>query len=445
MATKSQQKKQRREAQKEKEKSELDTVADKHEAEVEIGPIMGRKKKQRKEKVNSAGGGSTPVASRPQSPGSQEMVGPEKRSIILPVVNQSPTSHSQQTEIESAAKKAAESKGKGKAKSEESVLAEPPASATEAQDIVEKPIPTPTSVLQDLVSSGLIPDPDKLVVLRAPASVNQRADSLGDLQDLDHKLIITEDDRATLQAGKPVHKVSQGTGRIMLTPNGDCVRNLTPTEEERYLELQSRIRNDSGPTAFVPPRSNAGTGFTLIGGRAVPNGPPTFFPPVDKAGVIPPIDPVSRIQRDEALNYINQYVLPSLSTNSQLERALNANAFDTEILRPKDSQSWGGYNTGIGHGIDVLGTQGEHHMSSEAPYGASSNDGVLARGLESMTAHFAVERDNSRGQPLGNVTLLSLADSESALQNAKKETEKLEKSFNQLLKKNRRLLLGTGH
>lgn len=62
-----------------------------------------------------------------------------------------------------------------------------------------------------------------------------------------------------------------------------------------------------------------------------------------------------------------------------------------------------------------------------------------------MTAHFAVGRESSRGQPLGNVTLLSLSDSETAMQSAKKETEKLEKSLNQLLKKNRRLLLGAGH
>jgi CCR4-NOT transcription complex subunit 4 len=62
-----------------------------------------------------------------------------------------------------------------------------------------------------------------------------------------------------------------------------------------------------------------------------------------------------------------------------------------------------------------------------------------------MTAHFAVGRENERGQPHGNVSMLSLSESETALQLAKKETEKLEKSLNQLLKKNRRLLLGAGH
>jgi CCR4-NOT transcription complex subunit 4 len=62
-----------------------------------------------------------------------------------------------------------------------------------------------------------------------------------------------------------------------------------------------------------------------------------------------------------------------------------------------------------------------------------------------MTAHFAIGKDIDRGQPLGNVSLLSLSEAETAMQMARKETENLEKRFNTMLKKNRRLLLGAGH
>jgi CCR4-NOT transcription complex subunit 4 len=183
-------------------------------------------------------------------------------------------------------------------------------------------------------------------------------------------------------------------------------------------------------------------GFALIGGRAVPNGPPAYFPPIDSS--TPNLDPISKIQRDEALSYINQYVLPSISTNSQLEKALNANALGAEILGSNDSQTWGSWGTAAGanHTTDGMEAAIERR---ENPYGLRRDTSILATGLQNMTAHFTLGQENGRTQPLGNVALLSLEDSEKALQSAKKETEKLEKSLNQLLKKNRRLLFGAGH
>ena len=47
----------------------------------------------------------------------------------------------------------------------------------------------------------------------------------------------------------------------------------------------------------------------------------------------------------------------------------------------------------------------------------------------------------SNGAPFGSVPLMSLEDAEQALSAARKETEKLEKTLNQTIKKNRRLLL----
>jgi CCR4-NOT transcription complex subunit 4 len=434
--TKSMQKKQRKEAQKEKEKSELEAAAAKPEPEAEIAPIMGRKKKQRKEKpINSATGGSTPAASRPPSP---EPVDEEMKSLPEALEQTGPAPEklaSAEQELNQPTGRAPDLKGKGKNKTIRPTTPELVSNFAEDEDeVVEKPIPTPASILQELISSGAIEDAAKLNILKHPNVSFRHQDQPLDFQNANHKLTITPEDRAALLSGLPVHKVAEGPNRIMLTPNGDCVRNLTPEEEERYLELQAHIAEEAGPTAFFSAKHQASNGFTLIGGRAVPNGPPAFFPLAH--GNATPMDPVSKIQRDEALSYINQYVLPSLSTNSQLEKALNANALDAEMLRSGDASTWTSW------GSDPAAP---HPENGEGPYGAHHHEGILASGLENMTAHFAVGRDIARGQPLGNVSLLSQSEAESALQMARKETESLEKKLNTLLKKNRRLLLGSGH
>lgn len=435
--TKSQLKKARKEAMREMTEQELAAVE--HPEVEEIGPIMGRKKKQKKPKADNAPP-SKAAASRPEMPKAAEKIEVEKTRKASALADNSKNSASPTADAISKAEDS-KIKAKSKAKAEEVVLPEPPAPSVEHEDEdAEKPIPSPGTVLRDLYTHGEIAEPNTLAILNAPPGYNHRSEFRGDIQELDGKLVITEEDRADLIAAKPVRK-EQGHNRIMLTPNGDCVRNLTQQEEDRYLQLQQRIAEESGPTQFVPARHNATNGFTLIGGRAVPNGPPTFFPPLDGTHPNGPMDPVSKIQRDEALSYINQYVLPSLSTNSQLERALNANALDTEMLRPADPQTWASW----GQQGQNQGANPDNRSGQETPYGGNRQDGILASGLESMTAHFAVGRENGRGgQPLGNVTLLSLPDAESALQAARKETDKLEKSFNQMMKKNRRLLLG-GH
>ena len=437
--TKSMQKKQRREAQKEKEKLDVELTAAKPELEPEIGPIMGRKKKQKKERtVHSAAGGSTPAVSRPASPGLVDPVNEETKSVAETAEQLQDQSTGSSTPVEKATNKSTsklpDSKGKGKAKVQRPATPEPVPSVTEPEEeITEKPIPTPASVLQDLLSSGIIPDVSNLNFLKAPSVNFRHQDAPVDMQNAHPKLTITAEDRAELLAGKPVFKNIEGGSRIMLTPNGDCVRNLTSEEEKRYLELQARIAEEAGPTAFFSAKHHANNGFTLVGGRAVPNGPPSFFPLPNSATT--PMDPVSKIQRDEALSYINQFVLPSLSTNSQLEKALNANALDVDMLRSSESSTWASW------GGDPAAP---HVETGEGPCGGS-HDGILATGLESMTAHFAIGKDIDRGQPLGNVSLLNLSEAESAMQMARKETENLEKKLNALLKKNRRLLLGSGH
>ena len=136
------------------------------------------------------------------------------------------------------------------------------------------------------------------------------------------------------------------------------------------------------------------------------------------------------------LGYINQYVLPSMAGNAQLENALNAKARDPEMNRAGESSAWAQW------GNDPTPPPADGAYGAAA---AHSQDGILATGVEGITAHFSVGRDVEGGAPLASVTMLSLRDAEAAMQAARKETEGLEKRLNALLKKNRRLLLGSGN
>lgn len=436
--TKSMQRKQRKEVQKEKERAEIEAAATKTEPEPEIAPIMGRKKKVKKEPIHSATGGSTPAVSRPPSPGPSESVVEEPKvkeeRVEQPAKAEEKASLASSESSGRDQQKTQDSKGKGKAKTQRQPSPEPAPVASEAEDeSVNKPMSTPASIFQYLMSSGFIKDVNDLAFLKNPPVSYRHQDPVTENPSFNQKLVITPEDRAALLSGQPVHKITEGSGRIMLTPNGDCVRNLTAEEEKRYLYLQSRIAEQLGATAFVSSRHHAGNGFALIEGRAVPNGPPSFFPMSNTATA--PMDPVGKINRDEALSYINQYVLPSLSTSMQLEQALNANALDTEMMRSGASAAWTSWGTD---------PTTPHLENNENGYGPTNREGIIATGLESMTAHFAVGGDMTRSQP-SSVSLLSLPESETAMQLARKDAEILEKRLNALIKKNRRIMLGSSH
>lgn len=437
--TKSMQRKQRKEIQREKEKAELEAAAPKAEREPEIAPILGRKKKVKKERtIHSAAGGSTPAVSRPASPGPSETVEPPKLKEEMIQQQAQAEEKGVPAEPESSSRnapKAQDGKGKGKAKMQQQQPSPEPVSIVPEpeEEAVSKPMPTPASILKDLANEGAIKDPNNLSFFKHPPLAYRHPDPVVD-PSFNQKLTITADDRAALLSGKPVHKVTDGPGRIMLTPNGDCVRNLTEEEEQAYLGLQARIAEQSGATAFVPARHNTGNGFALIEGRAVPNGPPSFFPTLNSG--TPPMDPVAKINRDEALGYINQYVLPSLSTNMQLEQALNSNALDAEVMRNGASSAWTSWGTD---------PTTSHLENNENGYGGPTNrEGMIATGIETMTAHLAISGDMTRNQS-NTVNLLSLSDSESAMQHARKDAELLEKRLSALIKKNRRLVMGGGH
>lgn len=504
--TKSQQRKQRKDALK---KESATIAAQPVKAEpVEIAPIIGRKKKQKKDKPSSRN--ATPTVSRPGTP-----LAPQPAPV------KEAKEHSEVKEIKEAKEvkevkevKEESSAYRSTANETTTLTDEPPVpkrygdpkgKATDGakrnlDSTTPRTLPTPASVLHDLQEARLAPDGvESLAFFK---SVSTQLDkwrndaNSGSLRDLatkntmtPTKSIVTEDDQTALLAGKPVRKVVDGV-RILLTPNGDCIRNLSEEEEDRFLELQHLVAESAAsPAAFVSPRHESGGGFSLIKGRAVPNGPPSYFPPAPGAF---PSDPVNKIQREEAIYYINQYVLPRLNLNARemsLPKAMSSWTTDPRGTAAQAAANlssvapwlYGGispsphdvdiddvtadaaapelnYPGPVGAFADPLHHAPHHHYHAHpppsfSPYFDLQNGGPApphAPEDELSLAAAAAAATTTAGDskhavgftnPFGNVPLMSLEDAEQALSAARKETEKLEKSLNQLMKKNRKLLM----
>ncbi|KAK0667975.1 general negative regulator of transcription subunit 4 [Cercophora samala] len=472
--TKSQQRKQRKELTK-KESAVLAAQPVKPEPEVEIGPIIGRKKKQKKEKEKpvaaptTAKSTSEPPAASPAPPTKETKESKE----VKEVKEESSTYRSTANETTTLT---------GEPTHKNRYDSTTPDGSSQQSAAVPREGPLPHEILQSLHDSGLVPENLEKLAFFQPATVpldrwknDINAAGLWELAAKNTmtptKNMVTEEDQAILLSGKPVRKVVDGV-RILITPNGDCVRNLTADEEERFLELQNEIAEESAsPASFVSARHETGSGFSLVKGRAVPNGPPSYFPQGKGAF---PSDPVNKIQREEAIYYINQYVLPRLNLNSRdmsFPKAISnwtgqggsgnagqqqaqANAAAAANLGAMAPWLYGAGGPGMpGQGAHDMADAVAPELSYPGPVGAFAEAGSSPGGFASYLEGGIDGEQNQRhvppgaggpAGPFGNVPLMSLEDAEQALSAARKEAEKLERSFVSLVKKNRKLLLSSG-
>ncbi|KAH7151701.1 hypothetical protein B0J13DRAFT_438123 [Dactylonectria estremocensis] len=452
--TKSQQRKQRKDAL----KQDTKLIAEVALAEGEVhAPVLGRKKKQKKEK---------PVKSLTPT---NAAATPALEAVTVEALALKPTEKEKPKEREaeerpvmskSAQKKAA--KGKGKERERESekdkdkeaekekempVSTSPTGLAPKAADSdeqdeqaeqAEKLQLGPGSVFADLRKALWTPAIDKLQIIRLITGGSSRADhgsgshhakQAGHCKECSCKCgEIQDEDLAALRAGRPVRKQFHVDGsRMLITPNGDCVRGLTAEEEDAFLELQAAIASTAeNPGAFIAPRHQPGSGaFSLIKGRAVPNGRPNIFPSTAQPQSQ---DPIGKLQREDALSYINQYVLPRLNL--------------------------GATNMGFPKGTSPTKDAAAASLNSLAPYfygpDAAAGVGIYSPpdGARNM-ADFgpAGMQPDERGKTIGmgGMPLMSVEDAEGALAAARRETDKLEKGLNQVIRRNRRLLLGGGN
>lgn len=435
--TKSQQRKQRKDAL--KQDTKLISEAPKPEPE-EHAPVVGRKKKQKKEKPPKAASSKSKAAEPALEPDEDNDKSKKLDSAAATEV----------TEVADA--KLANEPEPQKSKDNETISEEGKEVERpkyQVEDIYEPvsqlPQLGPTSVFNDIKNSLWASAIDRLHMLKSVSSGSSRADhgsksaavaaaakgeepapckdcacKCGEIQDAD---------LAELRAGKPVRKQFHVDGsRMLITPNGDCIRGLSAEEEYAFLQLQASIAADAeNPGAFVFQRHQPGNGaFSLIKGRAVPNGRPNIFPATSQPQSH---DPIGKLQREDALNYINQYVLPRLNL--------------------------GATNVGWPKGATVRQDAAAASLNSLAPYfygpDAAAGVGIYSApdSKDFAPASSAVPPGEDGGKCGGTgvsgMPLMSVDDAEAALGAARKETEKLEKRLNALIKTNKRVLLGTGN
>ncbi|KAM0426640.1 hypothetical protein ACHAPT_007956 [Fusarium lateritium] len=434
--TKSQQRKQRKDVL----KQETKLIAEALKEPEEHAPVLGRKKKQKKEKPTKT---PQPAPATPV----QEPAKAEPTPVEPPAPEQPKEKESEEKPAKSKTAQKKSAKAKGKAKEVEPEIAptpqSPPESATtepETPEAPEKPQAGPPSVFTEIKNALWSSSIDKLHLLKPisgslsrtdPNSANNSANKAGHCKDCSCKCgEIQDEDLAALRAGKPVRKQFHVDGsRMLITPNGDCIRGLTPEEEDAFLELQAAIAATAeNPGAFIAPRHQPGSGaFSLIKGRAVPNGRPNIFPATAQPQSQ---DPIGKLQREDALSYINQYVLPRLNL--------------------------GATNMGFPKGASPTKDAAAASLNSLAPYfygpDAAAGVGIYtppdgARAMQdfSSAGMSSEERGKNFGMGVSGMPLMSVEDAEGALAAARRETEKLEKGLNQVIRRNRRLLLGNGN
>lgn len=478
--TKSQQRKARKDATK-KEAAAI-AVQTKPEPEVVIAPIVGRKKKQKKEPKQQTlpKDATPPVESRPQSPSPAEkpvekegkLAAEEKVSTYRQAVNESMSL--EEPLIPRSRRKEGAASSTGEA----------------SKPVTDRPIPPPAAILHELASAGWITDVDALSLLKGITSTSHRSEQYTPVVPKDGlteiKSMLSEEDQQALLSGKPVHKIIDGS-RVLLTPNGNCVRNLTAAEEQRYLELLAELAEKVGdPATYVHSRHEAGNGFSVIKGRAVANGTPSYFPQGPATTTadglrLPAIsDPMQKMTREEALANINQSILPRLnlgtanlntlaavtdpkhSLNTSPGAGQNNNAPPTPPLSKQDLAnatnalnslaplilnfaSSGSPSSTAALAAELTGQSAGSSLAKLDPtdeFSGMANTMTATPSMPSLSSSVAGKSGNVGGSSsaLANFPMMSVEDMEQAFALAKKEAEKMEKSLNQVIKKNRKLL-----
>ncbi|KAI1074183.1 hypothetical protein F5B20DRAFT_466985 [Whalleya microplaca] len=430
--TKSQQRKQRKEASKEAAAQIAETKP--VEPEVEIAPILGRKKKQKKERKTTS---ASIAPSRPETPSAADsqadMPEPQKANIKSP-----------SDEINKTGKRAkdatpiAESPRVREAKSRD--VKSPPRSPTAVDTSIKLNESTKTTVLT----------PDYVSHTTETKQEQPVDEDIGDIPNLRDVL------RAIVEGGElsdpeaisffrsiqgyrsdsPVRK-TVNEHPVLLTPNGDCLLNLTEDEANLFLELQDLLRADSvRPTAFSAPRYAPATGFSLVKNRAVPNGTPSYFPSGPDNY---PSDPVGKMHREEAISCINQHVLPSLNLSSY--KSMGSGSSSSSSPNP---------NFGKNVNLQQLApwiypsssTDGNSAEDQRKMFSGRAGDDFPSVGTADAAAYPGYDSPDGSGPSpaIGSTPLMSVEDAEAAWGQSKKQHEALDKKFRQLQTKNRRLV-----
>lgn len=305
--------------------------------------------------------------------------------------------------------------------------------------------------------------------------------SRGDLL-LPPDIVISNEDRDRLESGQIVRKVLDGM-RIMITPNGDCVRNLSESEENRFLQLQKSVSADLRlASAFLFDRYNTSPdGYTLINKRAVPDGLPPYYTSTALAALypsVPPeqlqiVDPIAKIQRHEFIYWSNQFVLPRLSIlqgsdkytwQSVLAESTTPNMVGMATIAPwmyqggeslpsSDGGLGGRYGYGYAYncGNDDASSDGDNSTVDEMHFDQendnehdndndSQDEEDEVAGLQRTLSE--LDEEDLKRELSNRIRWMTVEEAAFAYKKARRENETYEKAMALLMRKNRRIIMG---
>ena len=345
-------------------------------------PIVGRKKKAKKTAggVVSAEGVST--ASRPSSPRPAE-------DVVLPdTLPSTPTSPIKD------GKKATKATKK---ESKKDTIAETQRSNKES-DVPFEPIPSNSSetshktllnaafILTQLQNSGQIPQ--ALDLFRNVPGINYRHDlTETDLTESNALPPIAESQRHSLDRGEAICVETSNDKRIIILPDRRTLHGFTPGQAKRYLDLRRQYLASSGPTIFNSPSYS-----------------------IEKWLHSAPLSTVP---------------FESSRDPSFLQRFPSADPF--EITNRFDSP------------MTRQGPMATNYWSSAGTTMGGDGDGAAVGKMQA-----GEDGGSGRVMMSGSGGGLSVEEAEKSMGAQRKETEALEKKLAGLMRRNRRLLVGSG-
>jgi CCR4-NOT transcription complex subunit 4 len=226
--------------------------------------------------------------------------------------------------------------------------------------------------------------------------------------------------------------------RMLITPYGDCVRRLTEKEEDNFLQLQAAVAATAETAgSFTAPRHQKSSGaFSIVKGRAVPNGRPGIFP---VGGPSESHDPIHKLQRDEALSYINQYVLPRLNLGAS-GKAAAAVSGSVNPLRDAAAASLNSLAPYF-YGPEAAAGVGIYSAVDGGGGPRPVQDFGAPPGL-TLGGNIDMVKSGGGARGVGTMALMTVEEADAALAATRRDTEKLEKGLNVVIKRNKRLLVG---
>ena len=263
----------------------------------------------------------------------------------------------------------------------------------------QKPPQTAASVISSLQATGNI-IVSALEFFKPASGLNYRHElAQVDLPNRDRKIQLSDEDITKLNNHETVRlsgNDERNSSRALISPSGACLRGLSREQEDKFLDLESRVSNDKPPTKYLSNKIST-----------LEHAFPVILPTTETA--VPPPTATQLKANDEVLAYNDQFVLQPALQGYPSDRRLQNDT--SSILGLK------------------LHKPGEISLASLG--GAESNLASTSMMPSSGTAKHA--------STIGAAPLLTVDEAEAAVSRSRKETEALEKKLNALIKKNRRL------